>query len=880
MEFLKKIYILLILFLPLVANSQKLQDIKDGYNLRAFNKNGTSKQNSVIYFQQDTLQNNADCGRIILNISTVNQEDIELSYQLLTAKASKEKWYCRLEYRLSEEDSWKEIKDKHGNKVEFVSQRKRYSKNFAVSLPSECQNKDFVQLSWHIDSYSKSKKNYPQILLHNIVLSSEFDKYFGAIAKVKVFLATDNQKKDLKRIDFDKIQLPFVYPASTRIGIQAENIRDSIVLSLEGENASYFSLSQTSISDKQSSYKTISLTYHPKKEGKHKANLRITTKKLDRLINIPIEGFCAKQVDYHENLLPQNTMKTNSFSYHIPVFSITDYQYKFSQTNDSLQPIYILYTWYRDNDILFSMHDTASKQEYCVPLKSPQGATALDIKIKAKNDISFKDYYFGSPKVKTMVHSGSWADANNWTPKGQPGIEDFVVIDKNVRALVDKDAACSMLILNDSSNVIINNSKMFYVANNIFYNKNAWFTVHQYLLPLTWNYICSPINQAAAAIFSMKNDAKDNVSWLMQYNTGKKSKHDDYWSEYITDPKFTLTPARGYAVYTHNAMNVKYEGLLCNSGVTITLVCSEEDRWNMIGNPYTAPLSSKKLFEDIDGKIQGNTILLFDHQSKVYNPLIIDTKQEVMIPSLESFFVEALDRPTDITFKRSHQYIPKTSEQIWHNENYLNLSVRKGSYMQYILLGMDPLSTYNFDQYDCHKMFGNNEDMPDIYVTDSEDEYSVCVFPDYPAIYDIGLYIGSKQDVEINLNNLSIMPEYVMILVEDKTTKEFYNFCSEGQIKLSLNSGTTENYRLHILKAIEIDTTINSGVYIWKDKDIILFFNEGLYKITDFQIKQNNQVLYSFDTPSNQVLTQELPKGKYTIVFKADGKMQYININL
>ena len=860
--------------------AQKVQDLQNGYSLKIFNKNNNSKDNSVIYFEQDTSSSSNNVGRIILNLTTLNQEKINLSYQNLTAKSTRTKWFCKLQYRLNKEMEWKDIKDKRGHNIEFVSTRKRYAKNFSVTLPADCNNRQSVEISWLIDSYSKDKSNCPDILLHNINITSDFDKYYGVPAEIKVYLSSDDNKKDLQSIYFDKIPLPYIYPATTRIAIEAKNIRDSITLRIAGLDAKYFYLSQSSINEKQSSYKAINVNYQPKKEGRHRAELIIESPKQSQSIEIPLEGSCAKHVSYDKNILPANIVNSNHFSYHIPIFSNNDYQYKFTQKQESLQTICIQYHWYRDNTLLFSMYDTTKKQEYCAPLKAPNGATALDIELNADKDMVFSEYYFGSPKVKTMIHSGYWSDADNWKPKGKPGVEDFVVIDKGVCAKVDDDVACSMLILDDSANVSINTGKTFYVSNDIFYNKNAWFTVHQYLLPSRWNYISSPVNQAVAAIFSMKNASLDNDSWFMQYNTGKKSKHEDYWSEYITDPKFTLTPARGYAVYTHDAINVKYEGLLCNSVVTISLISKPEDKWNMIGNPYTAPLSSKKLFDDIDGRIQGNAIMLFDRESKVYNPLIIDSKEEVMIPSLESFFVEALNTPTDITFKRSQQYIPKTSEQSWRNYNYLNLSVRKGAAWQYVLLGMDSRSSYDFDEYDCHKMFGNNEDMPDIYLADSNDEYAVCVFPDYPACYDIGLYIGSSSDIEININNLSIMPDYVMIFVEDKTTNDFYDFCSEGRLKLSLKSGTVEPYRIHILKSQSIDNNPNSGIFLWTDKGRILFYSDTINKIEKLTILKNGKNLYNQEIQSGKVFYHELVKGKYQLKVLINGKNKTFDFSI
>ena len=815
-------------------------------------------------------------GRLTYTVSSLNQENITVGWHNSFTKKTKVKWFARLQYRLSESDNWKDVKDSKGRNVEFVTSQKRYSRSFdKIVLPAECNNKDFVQISWLIDTYGKNKSGYPDIHFNNITVYSEYDEFQGVPAQIAVYDNSDADKKNLGEINFNKIPLPYIYPESRRVAVEGKNIRDSITIRIIGNDAANFSVSQSSV-EAGTAKRIISVAYNPKKEGRHEARLIFNTTKLPQAKEIILTGSCAKHTDYSENLLPENNDNGKQFSYTVPVFSNTDYQYRITQSKDNFQRIKIRYRWYRDDKLLFSMYDTVKKYEYCAALKSPVAATSLDIELSADRDIVMKDYYFGSPKVKTMIHSGLWTDADNWQSSAVPNTEDFVVISKGVNAKVDDDISCSMLILDDSANVSINTGKTFYVSNDIFYNKNAWFTVHQSLMPSRWNYISSPVNQAHAAIFSMKNFSSDNDTWFMQYNTGKRSKLDDYWSDYITDPQFPLTPGRGYAVYTHNPVDVKYEGLLCSKNVTVPLVFTKEDRWNLVGNPYTAPLSSKKLFDDIDGKIQGNVIMMFDRETKVYNPLIIDNKEEVMIPSLESFFVEALYNSSEITFKRSHQYIPKTVTPAWTNENYLKLSVTKGKSWQYVLLGMEDGSSYGFDEYDCHKMFGNNEDMPDIYLKYGYDEYSVNVLPDYPAVYDIGLYIGNPSDVEINLNNLSIMPDYVRIFIEDTEQHTFYNMCKDGGIKTYLQAGTSEKYRLHILQSVA-EKNKNFAIEdlcVWKDNGRLLMYYDGVNAIDKVEILnyKDNKLTTADNITNGEVFYKDLKKGKYKISVVMKGK--------
>ena len=873
MESLKlKHIIFLFLFVPLFLQGQEdklcVHDLKNNpLSVKNFAKKNYSKEKDVIYFVEDEKSSNT--GRLIVNLSTLSQNTITLSWQNTCVNKVKTSWFARLQYRLSTNDEWKDVTDSKGRAIAYTTTYKRYAKNFDdVELPAVCENKDFVQLSWLV-STNGSKAKSPEILFRNIEIKSLYDKYSGVAAKVKV---SANDDEEINTIVFNNISLPYTFPEEKRIKIAGEFIRDSINIEIMGEDADYFAISSTSISEKQAKNgKTISLSYKPKKEGRHKAVLRISTSKLARDITIPVEASAANHKDYNKNLLPQEQEASTEYNYRIPVFSNTDYQFRFDL--DTTLKVTIKYKWYRNNKMLFSMQDTVKSQSYCVPLKSPQEANSLEIVLKANKAFSMNNAYLGSPKVKRMIRSGSWSDEQNWENNTTPVMEDFVLIDKGVTAEVDEDVACAFLILLDSANVHLKTGKTFYVSSDIFYNKKSFFTVEQYLLPEKWNYISSPINQAPAAMFSMKST--NNDTWLMQYNTGKMSKNNDYWSDYITDPKFSLVPGRGYAVYTNDALKVEYEGLLCSSSVNLPLVSTPNDKWNLVGNPYTAPLSSKRLYEDIAGKIQGNVIMLFDRESQTYNPIIVDPNEEITIPSLQSFFVEALSVPTEITLKRTHQYIPSTEEQSEINHNYLNLSVSNGMLQTYALLGMVDEAEYSFDEYDCHKMFGNNEHMPEIYLTDGNDEYSVNVFPTYPAIYNIGLYIGNPDEVEINLNNISVLPEGVVVLIEDLTDNTFVDFCKEGSIKTLLQTGTTEDYRIHILKTLQLQEfkNNNSGVYLWHDNGRVLVYAEEYTKLqqvrlTNKRTKQETEITYT----SNKVMQSELEKGLYSADILVDGK--------
>ncbi len=855
---------------------------KSDFELKNFDANKHTVGKSSIYFEIDNKK--LKTGRIILNLSTLNREEVTIEWQNYCGKIRNSRWSLKLQYRLSETDEWKDVLDSRSRPCEFYTAKRASTKNFSeIVLPQECNNKEHIQLSWKL-SRIRGKGTAPNIQTRKIRISSLHDPYNGLPADVSLFQKLDKRIVEIDRLNFDHIPLPYTYPESVRLRLLGKHIRDVVKLEIIGANKDCFSLDSKTV-DIRHSAKNITITYAPKKEGKHTAVLVVKSRHLENDIHIPLEGSCAKASDFNESAIKDEVLNDRNISYSIKVFSNKDYQFRMKvklDENDESETlkkqfktnILVTYKWYRDNVCMMTMEDEVKTLDYCVPLQSPPTANLMEIIIDNIDNLELSDFYFGFPKPKRMVRSGNWNDPDVWEPKGEPNMEDFVYIEDSCKVKVSTDVVCSMLVLGDNVNIDINTGKMFYVSGDIIYGNRSYFTVRQNLLPERWNYISSPVNQARALVYSMRNT--ENETWLMKYNTGVVSKHGDHWSEYLVDPNLILQPGVGYAVYTHENLDVKYEGILCNSNTMVTLVSNNNDKWNLVGNPFTAPLSTKKLFEDIDGRIQGNAIFLFDRENLVYNPIIVDETEEVMIPPLESFFVETMQDGREITFKRNHQYIPKSGTGSLNNHNYLTLTAQIDGKEQYALMGMIEDADYGFDEYDAHKMFGISENMPEIYFIVDKEELSVNTFPDYPAAFDVGLYIGTENTVDIQVNNLSVLPKNVSVILEDKQEGRFYDCCLPNKISVELNSGTTsDRFKIYLNKAINLYEVHPdySGIYLWSDADRIMVYGDGVHQLKNVKIyDMNHNVVGEQEFESNVLVFDRIgQKGRYTVDLMVDG---------
>ncbi len=885
MNWIRKAAIFFFVFcFPLLAFAQKRDTLKTSvydlgsgtFELKTFDQAKHAEENSPIYFDSESPKSNA--GRIVLTLSTLNREEVLLSWQNHSTKAARARWSVRLQYRLSESEAWKDVTDNRSRPYEFYTGKRAISRNFSnVLLPEECNNKPFVQIAWKISRVS-GKGTPPRIQTRNISVSSLADPYSGLAAEVNLSVHRGKKFAKVEHLEFNHIPLPYTYPETIRLRVDGKNLRDSVSFEITGADKEYFSLGTRSL-DVRKAQKSLTISYAPKKEGVHKAVLTVKTRKLGKEIRIPLEGSCAKASDFAKNLVSETSTSEKEIHFSFDLFSNKDYQFRMSllkeenemqkEQNEALSAdVSIIYKWYRNSECLLTIKDKMKGADYCAPLQSPMRANRIEITVLNNDQAELSQFYFGFPKPKRAVRSGQWNEPDIWEPKGEPAMEDFVSIEDSCKIRVTSDVVCSMLRLGKNANVDIDAGKMFYVSGDILYGAQSYFTVHHNLLAEKWNYISSPVNRTKALIFSMPKS--DNETWLMKYNTGVESKHGDNWSEYLVDPNFVLEPGQGYAVYTHDSLDVKFEGLLCNSKTTVTLSKKNKDSWNLVGNPFTAPLSTKKLFEDIDARVQGNAIFLFDRENMVYNPIIVDADEEVMIPSLESFFVEAIRDGEEITFKRDQQYVPKSGTGTNLNHNYLCLAAVKDGKRQYALMGMIDDALYGFDEYDAHKMFGISEQMPEIYFLADGHELSVNSFPDYPAAFDIGLYIGKPGRVELQLNNLSVLPENISVIMEDKYEHKFYDLCSPVKVLTDLKGGTAnDRYRIYLNKAINIYEIHPeySGIYLWSDNNRIFVYGDGTHdlqavRVSDMDFKTVGEQTFDSDV---LVFDQGITKGRYAV---------------
>ena len=182
---------------------------ESSFILPSFNKEKTTKEDSPIYFEVENKK--LQTGRIILNLSTLGQESIKLTWKSYSLKSSKATWSVVLQYRLSTKGEWKDVLDENNKPYTFTTRRRATTKEFSdVRLPQDCENKEHIQLSWRIYKI-KGKGVNPAVQIKNIMVESKNDPYNGIASNIFVEMSKNGKTLSINELFFNHIPIPSIY---------------------------------------------------------------------------------------------------------------------------------------------------------------------------------------------------------------------------------------------------------------------------------------------------------------------------------------------------------------------------------------------------------------------------------------------------------------------------------------------------------------------------------------------------------------------------------------------------------------------------------------------------------------------------------------------
>ena len=295
------------------------------------------------------------------------------------------------------------------------------------------------------------------------------------------------------------------------------------------------------------------------------------------------------------------------------------------------------------------------------------------------------------------------------------------------------------------------------------------------------HFISAPV--AGAKISSILDNSLGNYN-AYKYDPSISGSIHDKWDRVFGSENMDF--GIGYTIpYAHastTAKTISFSGNM-NTASNTAAISNTDGDWNLLGNPFTAPVSVSSFISANSSEIYGAVYYLDDNGAPYYTTDYAihngsgstqaganSKAGQANIAVGQGFFVKSNGGGSTVTFNPAWRtsgqsplfFIPDTDPI---QRVYLSVTDEQGAYNE-ILIGFTDFASKGFDNlYDAHKLKGNQSLALYSLMTDSDEEFAIQGRP-YVSVRDtlkIGLdanragrYHFKLQRTENNPNDLKI----------------------------------------------------------------------------------------------------------------------------
>ncbi|MFK8061148.1 MAG: T9SS type A sorting domain-containing protein, partial [Polaribacter sp.] len=524
------------------------------------------------------------------------------------------------------------------------------------------------------------------------------------------------------------------------------------------------------------------------------------------------------------------------------------------------------------------------------------------------------------------ANSGNWSNTANWSLGRLPIVSDNINIDNKT---VNLDISISVndinIAIGGTLNLLANNSLTINgnLAQNGSFNilstgsangslilrgtQNGIGNVSYFRhLSTNWHLISSPVNGLNISDFSGLVETNGNNYAIAPYNnnTTTLNRYNYYTtnagSNDITNAGFFET-AKGYSIKKSIvAGTLNFSGLLNTTDKTISITDGGDNpagnRWNLVGNPYTAALNGNNAANATNNflkvNIDNNNLdparagIYIWNGAAPYEIKSLDDAAFYIAPG-QGFFVHAPDgggtsirftedmqsHQNGNNFSRSSKIYPEIILNISKNTNNAFTKIR---YIENKTSGLDvgsDIGTFTGEGSSFSvftKLVGDNQD----------EDFAIQALPNSnfeDMVIPIGINAGINQEINFSIDAANFSSD-IKIFLEDRLLNRFIRLDeANSNYKVTLNdvSEKTGRFYLHTTENVLSTNTVlkNENINIYK-------LDNNTLKITGLSSGKNSIKLFNIlgkqvlsnNFQSNSTKEIKLPKlatGVYFVKLKA-----------
>jgi hypothetical protein len=346
-----------------------------------------------------------------------------------------------------------------------------------------------------------------------------------------------------------------------------------------------------------------------------------------------------------------------------------------------------------------------------------------------------------------------------------------------------------------------------------------------------------------------------------------------------------LVPQRGYIANASVGTTIDFTGLLNNGNLNTTLSrgTSTQAGWNLMGNPYPAPISWTAVV-GLNPNIEGQVLrrIPTGQYAGTWASFVNGVGQNGATDEIalaQGFFVRAIVNNAAFQMNNSVRLQNYNNPTFFRTEEsesakktgLVKIGVKKDNLMDETAVYFEEGASEGFDfRYDGERTQLNSGGIPTVFSTSREGKrLAISGLPDFKEDYMIPVSVNflSTGKYEFTLNELKYFRQNVQVYIEDKVKKVFHNLRQEEEYAFETtqvgfvqnrfvlhftNKGTNAYESLSVFPNPSEGEEVNLSLFSEYKGDITINVYDMMGKLrkTYQTTKQDNSTIFRVDLSS------------------------------
>ncbi len=422
--------------------------------------------------------------------------------------------------------------------------------------------------------------------------------------------------------------------------------------------------------------------------------------------------------------------------------------------------------------------------------------------------------------------TSDWSNFQNWSLGIVPLANHDVIIPQNPAnganfPIINTPAVCHVITIQSGAQLIQNSTLT--IGSEVF--------IQHELTAGTWHFVSSPIDNATTYAFSNANPINFgqslffqtyNEAWILGSGTSP-------WVDVTNGSGETMSPGKGYKVWSDNNHIITMEGTQLNSANIVTPVmytpAASYPGYNLIGNSYPSAIDIHGF--NTWGVNMDASIYAWDGAQYLFQNTLFGTLGFIIAPN-QGFMVKANAAGAMFT-------IPATAKTFGGTflkstvSDVLKLKVSGNGYNDAAYINFNSNATANYDgQFDVEKIFGIDA-APQFYSTITNKNLSINTLPSLtsPVVVPMSLNVGANTTYTITASEMNSFANGTTITLEDTKTNTFTNLMQQAVYTFTASPADNANrFKLHF-GVNGINENGNGNISIYSNSNVIYVNNNS-----------------------------------------------------